>query len=176
MVKQNDKDNGTMGPNAPCSCGSGLKYKKCCALKSETGKGSSRFFLRTVVIAGGLIFVFAVVYGNIAPPPQSTRSVPRLPVNSTGGSTPAPWHYDAANNRHWHPGHGHWHDGQPPPASQRNAANPATTGAGQTSHTVAGNDLPGGETPDPWHYDVANDRHWHPEHNHWHGGPPPANR
>jgi len=30
------------------------------------------------------------------------------------------------------------------------------------------------ETPDPWHYDAASDRHWHPGHRHWHQGRPPA--
>ncbi len=28
--------------------------------------------------------------------------------------TPALWHYDATNNRHWDANHGHWHDGLPP--------------------------------------------------------------
>lgn len=27
---------------------------------------------------------------------------------------PQPWEYDPKTNRHWHPGHGHWHDGRPP--------------------------------------------------------------
>ena len=27
---------------------------------------------------------------------------------------PDPWEYDSQRNRHWHPGHGHWHDGPPP--------------------------------------------------------------
>lgn len=67
--------------------------------------------------------------------------------------TPEPWYYDEANNRHWHPGHGHWHEGPPPPEA-------------------AGPQQPG-QTPEPWHYDEANDRHWHPGHAHWHDGPPP---
>jgi len=29
------------------------------------------------------------------------------------------------------------------------------------------------QTPEPWEYDQANDRHWDPSHNHWHDGPPP---
>lgn len=32
---------------------------------------------------------------------------------------PAPWEYDEANNRHWHPGHGHWHRGRPPAEADR---------------------------------------------------------
>lgn len=30
-----------VGRNEPCPCASGLKYKKCCLLKSESGSGSS---------------------------------------------------------------------------------------------------------------------------------------
>jgi len=112
MAKQND--NANTGPNAPCRCGSGLKHKKCCALKDAAAKGASRFYLRAAVVAGGLIFAIAVVFGNVAPTPQSTGSAPLLPANTTGGSTPEPWHYDEANDRHWHAGHSHWHSGPPP--------------------------------------------------------------
>jgi len=28
--------------------------------------------------------------------------------------------------------------------------------------------------PDPWEYDQINNRHWHPDHGHWHPGPPPG--
>ena len=38
---------------------------------------------------------------------------PPLPV-ADAGETPAPWHYDRPRNRHWHPAHGHWHEGPPP--------------------------------------------------------------
>ena len=32
------------------------------------------------------------------------------------------------------------------------------------------------DTPEPWEYDAANNRHWNPlpDHQHWHDGPPPA--
>jgi hypothetical protein len=33
--------------------------------------------------------------------------------------TPKAWEFDAANNRHWDPVHGHWHVGQPPPPEAR---------------------------------------------------------
>jgi uncharacterized protein YyaL (SSP411 family) len=32
---------------------------------------------------------------------------------------PRPWEYDAQRDKHWHPDHGHWHDGRPPPEAQR---------------------------------------------------------
>jgi hypothetical protein len=33
---------------------------------------------------------------------------------------------------------------------------------------------PEGQDREPWEYDAANDRHWDPNHRHWHNGPPPA--
>jgi hypothetical protein len=35
------------------------------------------------------------------------------------GGTPPAYYYDAANDRYWDPEHGHWHDGPPPPESER---------------------------------------------------------
>jgi hypothetical protein len=37
-------------------------------------------------------------------------------------------------------------------------------------NTESGNSA---QTPTPWQYDEANNRHWHPIHQHWHNGPPP---
>ncbi len=31
---------------------------------------------------------------------------------------PKPWQYNPSTNQHWHPGHGHWHDGPPPAGAQ----------------------------------------------------------
>ncbi|MBI4589085.1 MAG: thioredoxin domain-containing protein [Candidatus Rokubacteria bacterium] len=31
-----------------------------------------------------------------------------------------------------------------------------------------------GKKPDPWEYDPKSNRHWNPDHGHWHDGPPPA--
>lgn len=41
------------------------------------------------------------------------------PAVMPDGTAPEPWEFDAANNRHWHAGHGHWHQGPPPPPEQR---------------------------------------------------------
>jgi hypothetical protein len=87
-----------------------------------------------------------------------------------GGATPQPWQYDAPRNRFWYPDHGHWHDGPPPDASQRvtTVTTPASSGASQDQSP-----LPGGATPQPWQYDGPRNRFWHPDHGHWHIGPPP---
>lgn len=33
---------------------------------------------------------------------------------------------------------------------------------------------PEGQDREPWEYDAATNRHWDPNHRHWHQGPPPA--
>ena len=42
--------------------------------------------------------------------------------------------------------------------------------------TVVTTMMEAGDTPEPWEYDAANNRHWNPlpDHQHWHDGPPPA--
>jgi hypothetical protein len=47
----------------------------------------------------------------------------------------------------------------PPPSAPTPAATAATPGS-----------------PTPWQYDKATNRHWDPNHKHWHDGPPPSNR
>jgi len=34
----------------------------------------------------------------------------------------------------------------------------------------------GGKDPKPWHYDQDGNRHWNPDHAHWHKGPPPQSK
>lgn len=95
-----------------------------------------------MIVAGAGLLITAVVLGN--------REEARTLTINESSAVPADWHYDAVLNRHWDPGHAHWHDGPPP------------TG-------IAGG------TPAPWHFDAVNNRHWDPTagHNHWHEGPPP---
>lgn len=68
------------------------------------------------------------------PPPADVGMAANLPAGATpieapfdmnapaimpDGTAPEPWEYDPTNNRHWHAGHGHWHQGPPPPEDQR---------------------------------------------------------
>jgi hypothetical protein len=156
--------------NAPCPCGSGKKYKHCCIDKPGQQPGASAgkrtgLIVAAVVVAG--IGLFALTQTRrqpaavpaaptTAPAPAGNFQVPLSGAPAPAGpagpaATPKPYEYDAVNNRHWDPNHGHWHDG-PPPANA--AAAPATT-------------------PKPYEYDAANNRHWDPNHGHWHSGPPP---
>ncbi len=57
------------------------------------------------------------------PPGVTMADAPPFDMNAPAvmpdGSVPGPWDYDQVNNRHWHAGHGHWHQGPPPPEDQR---------------------------------------------------------
>lgn len=74
------------GRNEPCPCGSGLKHKKCCALKGKRTPLSLRIVAGVVAIllVGGLI-VFATSIGDHD-----------FSTSSTAG-------------RVWSEEHGHWH-------------------------------------------------------------------
>lgn len=49
---------------------------------------------------------------------------------------------------------------------------PAQTGLPQGSGTREAS--PPTTTPVAWQYDAASNRHWDPNHGHWHDGPPPS--
>jgi len=78
-----------IGRNEPCPCGSGLKYKRCCALKSTRMPLGSRIgfgLLVLALVAGGLYMLTSLRNGD------------------DGGMAPARvWHGD-----HWdYPGQSH---------------------------------------------------------------------
>lgn len=52
-----------IGRNAPCPCGSGKKYKRCCALKANKTSLQLRLAIGLVAICliGGLILIFSSV-------------------------------------------------------------------------------------------------------------------
>ena len=88
------------------------------------------------------------------------------PANITN---PSPWQYDVASDRHYDSNHAHWHSG-PPPAN----ATSSSIGASSTSGSQVS--APANITnPSPWQYEAVTDRHYDPNHAHWHNGPPPTN-
>ena len=107
----------------------------------------------------------------LSPDAGSPAPVSGAPATGPGGVAPEPWAYDAATNRYFDPGHGHWHDGQPPPPQSRGAS---SVMPGAVSAPGATGAAPSGPTPAPWTFDAAKNQHWDPGHGHWHPGPPPA--
>ena len=78
-----------VGRNAPCPCGSGLKYKRCCALKPARSSLSSRILMSLI----GLMLLAGAAFMIIS-----------LRDGAGDGVTPARvWHGD-----HWdYPGQTH---------------------------------------------------------------------
>jgi len=75
----------TVGRNAPCPCGSGQKFKRCCANKAEKMSISMRLTIAAVAVClvGGLILILTQL------------------DDVEIGATPA--------GQVWSPEHGHWH-------------------------------------------------------------------
>ena len=73
-----------IGRNAPCPCGSGKKYKRCCANKAARMAVSMRFAIAAVAVCliGGLILILS--------------QLDDFEPSSTAG-------------RVWSPEHNHWH-------------------------------------------------------------------
>lgn len=73
-----------IGRNAPCPCGSGLKYKRCCAQKPQKASMGMRVAISVVALMLLTGAVFMLVSLN------------------DGGQTLRP-------ERVWSEEHGHWH-------------------------------------------------------------------
>lgn len=85
-----------------------------------------RAWAPTIIAGVGLaaiLSVYAVVSAggmDSGGPPAAAPGAFSVPA----AETPEPWEYDEANNRHWHPGHGHWHAGPPPEEGEREESSP----------------------------------------------------
>lgn len=77
------------GRNTPCPCGSGKKYKHCCALKESRARSQRSLWtgvLVALVLLGGLFLAGVTL------------------TQDDGGSE------GSTNGRVWSEEHGHWHD------------------------------------------------------------------
>ena len=105
--------------NAPCPCGSGLKYKRCCERKQRTGISPTGMALLLIVVLGAA----AAITGYLSAP--DSVSAPKRVWSSEHGH----WHDVGAEGEKGTPGpqpagpvpagkvwsieHGHWHDASP---------------------------------------------------------------
>ena len=133
--------------NAPCPCGSGLKFKKCCIGKrlpvadGETTRGGMYLGVGVValIIIGGIMLV--------TPASEDT--------DTTGTVvTPTPITRPGSTQQIIVP--------QQSPVTIPQQQPPANSGLPQ-------------RTGRPWEYDAATNSHWDPSpgHEHWHSGPVP---
>lgn len=130
-----------------------------------------------LVLAGGVVGLSVSLPEKPAPAtPTPSATIPPL-AGSTGIQNPKPYQYDPVTNRHWDPNHGHWHPGQPPANVASGSSRPNTTltpGTGPPPVNLPSTGTPNIANPTPWQYDPVTNKHWHPDHGHWHDGQPPA--
>lgn len=100
------------GRNDPCPCGSGRKFKRCCEGKTWTRNDAGQ---RRQWFNPFTVLIVAVFVGSLAVWGVSNMVQPAAPTG------PQPWEYDEERNRYFDPraGHGHWHQGTPPPEDER---------------------------------------------------------
>ncbi len=146
--------------NAPCPCGSGKKFKRCCEGKRTIVRSGWAWKTGGLVAVAALVIVPIAVINANAGKSDGTSS-PGPPGASS--QTPAAWEYDPENDRHWDPQHGHWHPG---PAR----VEPIDFFADTNSPAAAAES---GPTPAAWQYDPQTNRHWNPQTGQWHDGRPP---
>ena len=160
------------GRNEPCPCGSGSKYKRCCALKeAETASRSGAVVLLAllVLVGGGVVFAAVMVIKGQDERPEApdrttegVRRSPSIPVNSAalpGQPTPQPPGPVPAG-KVWSPEHGNWHDaGVPGGHVQTPTSSPSMPPPSQLTPQPPG-PVPAGKV-------------WSPEHGHWHDAQSP---
>ena len=125
--------------NLSCPCGSGWKYKQCCAVK----RTSSHWIAIVSVAAFGLLAAWVVV-GAIR-------------QSAAGGLTPP--------GKVWSAEHGHWHDVASPGAEQPDGAPPGKVWSVEHGHwhdAATGGSAPPGTAP-PGKVWSAEHGHWHDE-------------
>jgi hypothetical protein len=128
----------------PCPCGSGKKYKHCHLKKDlEKRQHGVWMLLGAVVVIGAAVLYFALGGG--------------VPWGGGRAGAPAGTSLPVTTGA--------------PPVTGTTTATGATTVASAASKDQS--PLPGGGAPQPWQYDAPRNRFWHPDHAHWHDGPPP---
>ena len=132
-----------VGRNDPCPCGSGLKYKQCCEGKMRLNVRGRRAWVLGVL---GLVVLAFVAWGLMRSPTRPTApSGMAMPAPSTAGSGAAP--------------------------GTGTAPSPVTINPGTGAPTTMSG--PAGAPPQAWAFDPKTNRHFNPQHGHWHDGPPP---
>jgi hypothetical protein len=71
--------------NAPCACGSGKKYKHCCALKPQKMSVTSRILYSLI----GLMLVGGAIIALVS-------------LGDVGSDTPGPRRVWSEEHQHWH--------------------------------------------------------------------------
>jgi len=146
-----------VGRNEACPCGSGRKFKSCCAGKTAVPKG--------LIL---LLAVFAVIAGIAFIPRGDNKTAPLPPAPRTAATKPGPQPGPAPPGKVWSAEHGHWHDirtgaGTNPASSIKVEQSPGLKSKVPMTTVVT----PVQNTPQPAG-PVPPGKVWSPEHGHWH--------
>jgi hypothetical protein len=136
-----------VGRNDPCPCGSGKKYKNC--HEGRQGLGSLRARGPWLWIPVAVVALAATAFAVLRPKtPATLRPFNNTTTTTTTATTSA---------------------STPLTPSNGTAPAPIATTTSPTASATA----PASGTPQAWQYDPATNRHWDPNHGHWHDGPAP---
>ena len=141
----------SIGPNDPCPCGSGKKYKRCCKSAAAMPRPRWMALLFGVLVIGG---AGALMLG----PANRSNGTSSVGFGSglgtrSSASVPQPLGPVPAG-KVWSPEHGHWHD---------------AVGAGSEFDFGLSPDVQS-TTPQPLGA-APPGKVWSPEHGHWHNAP-----
>lgn len=108
------------GRNEPCPCGSGKKYKQCCAMKRQKRERVQDSLFKGVFLLFGplaLVLIAAVTYSSLKGAPKTDDGLERVWSSAHGH-----WHVLLPDGTEteirpgmvWVPEHGHFHRAEPP--------------------------------------------------------------
>ena len=138
-----------MKPTTGCPCGSGKSQVHCCGNHPK-----SKINLR-LLVTWSFIILLGCGIGAIAFS-RSRDDAPR----PAAGLTPAPIQlFNRGASASF-------------PSIINPGGAPVTLGSTSSRQVPAPLNI---TNPSPWQYDAVTDRHYDPNHAHWHSGPPPAN-
>ena len=148
-----------VGRNESCPCGSGRKFKSCCAGKAAPPKGLI-VLLAVFAIIVGIAFIPRDDNKTVAPLPPAPRTAAAKPGPQPPGPVPP--------GKVWSVEHGHWHDirtgaGTNPASSIKVEQSPGLKSKVPMTTVVT----PVQNTPQPAG-PVPPGKVWSPEHGHWH--------
>ena len=146
-----------VGRNEACPCGSGKKFKSCCAGKTQMPKG-----LLALLAAFVLIAAFAFIPRK-DDSPTSAASLPAPAASRTNRPGPQPG--PAPPGKVWSAEHGHWHDIGAQPSSPAASPIKIEQTSGVPLNPTVGRNVPQPAGP------VPPGKVWSPEHGHWHDLP-----
>lgn len=151
----------SVGRNESCPCGSGRKFKHCCANKSSRGMSKGLMLLIAVIAAIAAIGLAPLILRDETP--KTTPQQAAIPRPEPKPQPPG----EAPPGKIWSPEHGHWHDAAPAAQTASPIRIDQSTGPAQATGNTAPISVSVPQPPGA----VPPGKVWSPEHGHWHDAP-----